>query len=58
MKEKWLIKRDGKVLASLPKESEAFGWLLKHYPISVSHAIKYEGFEIVQSGKRKIKKVI
>ena len=51
------ILKDGKRLVTVRKESDAYYWLLKHQPMSVSHATRHEGYKIRKSKRRhKIKK--
>ncbi len=38
------VTRDGAVQAGPMSENEAFAWLLRHQPHSVSHALQYEGW--------------
>ena len=47
------VKRDNKKLASFKKESEAFAYLHKVQPHSVSHATTYEGYSIENKEKKK-----
>lgn len=46
MSEHYEVCRDGKVLKQFDNEVKAFGYLLSIQGNSVSHACKYEGFEI------------
>ncbi len=41
-----IIKRDGKEIARVEDSNAAFTWLLKHQPMSVDWALKYEGYSV------------
>jgi len=42
---------DGRSVAGPMSENEAFMWLLDHQPHSVMHALRYEGWQIVEVGE-------
>lgn len=44
----WVVTRDGKPLASLASEADAFAWLLHHQGQSTDWAMKYEGYAITE----------
>jgi hypothetical protein len=50
--DKVYVKRDGKILATLKSEDEAFVWILKHQPNSVSYATKHGGYSIEKSKEK------
>ena len=41
------ITRDGKTLAEVADSNAAFKWLLRHQPMSVDWAIRYEGYRVL-----------
>ena len=44
--DRWEVRKDGKTLAALPEEWQAWRWLLDHQSSSVHHATTHEGYSI------------
>lgn len=41
----WQVSRDGEPVSPLlPGDADAFGWLLRHQPMSTDWAVRYEGY--------------
>ena len=48
------IFRDGKLLQTFEGEkasTKAFGWMLSHNSMSINWALKYEGYEIIDTSE-------
>jgi len=41
------VTRDGQTLATFTTEAQAWGWLQRHQPFSIGHAVAHEGYDII-----------
>lgn len=56
MEQKYTVTRDGQTLATYATEQEAWRHLMSCQPASVSHAVRYEGYDIIYPNGTTIKK--
>jgi hypothetical protein len=45
--DRYEVRRDGRTLATMPDEAQAWRWLLNYQPQSVHYATTYGGYAIV-----------